>query len=235
MAEACIGGRRERRSYAMGRAIGPPEHLGETTAVGTAVRIRPSRAVFARDLSIDVVAERLRELSFMLPGCSLVLNGTRLVGDTLRDLCTTVADGPLVAPPLHVRLLVRDVLVDVAIGWRPVVSPPTITSWVSTFRTHLHGTHVSGVFAGMRRGALKTDLRALTRAHGPGHFRDRVSAGLVAVVHAGLYAPRFGDPTKDRLVNPEAQRAVSDALAMAFPAYLTQYPLVRRHLAFLLG
>ena len=43
-------------------------------------------------------------------------------------------------------------------------------------------------------------------------FREVFGRGLVAAVHVGLYDPRFGAPTVDRLASPEGRVAASDVV-----------------------
>lgn len=229
VAESHADGRMERRVYSMGRSSGPNE-AGPTGRSGTVVGIQPSRSIFRQPIPVGRILERVQELAFMLPGCAFSFNGSSGQGGTLADLAIRLALGhPTVAPPLHVRLFINDVLVDVAATWCVQPTQPTIESFVSTFPTRATGTHVLGLFRGLRRGFAKTPLRDSVSGISSERFRQRVSGGLVAVVHAGLYAPRFGDPTANRLLNPEAQKAVSAAVALALPAYVSQYPAILGH------
>jgi DNA gyrase/topoisomerase IV subunit B len=64
-----------------------------------------------------------------------------------------------------------------------------------------------------------------------GRRASLLERGLVGVVHAALLRPHFDGPTLGRLDTPEATSAVAAAVASALPAYLAQYPQVRRMLA----
>jgi len=55
-------------------------------------------------------------------------------------------------------------------------------------------------------------------------LREVIGPGLVAVVHAGLYDRRFGDPRRDRLMNPEIRTAVAEVMAESLSTSLRDHP-----------
>lgn len=221
--ETAHGGLVHRRTYQLGKRLtsSSAPAVGE---VGTKVKIRLANSFVHGDIPVNQLAEHVRELSFMLPGCRLTLNGIEYPGGELEDFCLALAQTPLVCRPLHTRLTLNEVLVDVSIGWKlSNLDPPTVRAYVSTSRCR-GGTPMTGLFAGLHRGLRSSGIGPVRDSAAS---RERVGRGLVAVVHVGLYAPKWGDPTKERLDNPAAHTAVSNAIKMALPAYLAQYPSVR--------
>jgi DNA gyrase subunit B len=229
VAEVRRGDHLERRRYARGIRTAAPEIVSEpasdTFTRGTRVHVRLDPTMLRVGIPVDAVFARLVDLAPLQPACRFRMNGVVIPGGTVADRCVRLAEQPLIAPPLHCAVSLHDVLVDVAAAWARA-GPPSVRAFVSAQATRDGGAHVDGFYRGMRRG-----LRAVFGNVGAHRFRAAVDDGLIAVVHAGLYAAKWGAPTKDRLLNPEAGRAVSDAVAAALPAHLTRYPALRHAFA----
>lgn len=95
------------------------------------------------------------------------------------------------------------------------------------------GAHVEGMFAGLRT-VLAPRVKALRRG-GPRKLRARLSRGMIAVVHASLADPRFGNPTRDWLENEEAGAAVRSVVETELPAHFERVPALLDWLLLRLG
>jgi DNA gyrase subunit B len=109
-------------------------------------------------------------------------------------------------PPLHWTGEHDKVRVEVALQWTDAADV-RLSGFVSQARTR-EGTHLAGFWDGVRRALEQTDAARIRGIHRR-ELCEALGPGLVAVVHAALYDPVFGNPTKDRLDSPEARVAVS--------------------------
>jgi hypothetical protein len=67
------------------------------------------------------------------------------------------------------------------------------------------------------------------------NVREALSPGFCAVLHVGLYAPRFGSPTRELLLNPAAGTAVRYAIARHLPRAMWKGRALHVHLKSILG
>ena len=81
-----------------------------------------------------------------------------------------------------------------------------ILSFVNMQPTHDHGTHVQGLERAFAAWAAELGADPIA-------FTACVEPGLIAIVHVGLYHPRWGNPTKEQLVSPIAGEVVAKMLA----------------------
>lgn len=192
---------------------------------GTRVRFRPDAQIFT-NIAWDVAAIRARlwELACLNPALTIVFCGEELRAPG--GLVDLVRCGGIFPSPVRLFGAHDDAIVEIALQWRDL-GPPQIRSFVSQFATK-EGTHVEGLWDGLVDAWIaENEEHALVS---PGVLREILGEGLVAAVHVALYDPRFGAPTKDRLVSPEGRRA-SYALmrqGMATIFRRTTHPLTQR-------
>lgn len=209
--------------YERGFAVSRPERVGDATRTGTRIAFQPDPLIFPDPwLDPGVIAARLRELAWLVPGVTLsfqdrrehLFHEPRGLGAGL----TRMRPGPAPAGgPLFIDETIGKIRVEAALTWLPLPWS-TVESYANIERTTSGGTHVSGLLEGLAAGlrdALpdwsKRPKKDVTQA---------VERGLHAIVCVRLQDPSFGEPTKSRLVNPEAATAVSAAVRAAFAAFL---------------
>jgi DNA gyrase/topoisomerase IV subunit B len=98
----------------------------------------------------------------------------------------------------------------VALAWRGSHHGPSIASYVNYLRSREHGTHVDGLYDGIRRV-----FRGKRAAH---------ASGLVAAVAVVLADVHWGNPTKERLVTPSVRAPVADVTVAALKAWGAAHP-----------
>ena len=230
--EVMRDGARHRQVFARGVPSGPHEALGPASASGTSVQLVPDPRVFpAVAFDRALIAERLQEMAYLNPDLRVHLNGAQLAGgDGLGTYCADLALGSeLLAPyALRARGRHKKVDVDLALAWRRE-GDLALRSFVSQHRTRHGGSHERGFWEGMRR-ALGEFAPEQLGGMPTERFRRALAAGLVAVIHAGLYDPEFEGPTKDRLRSPAARSAVAHVVHESLVVYLSQYHRLREQL-----
>lgn len=201
------GGQHHWLAFARGEVVVPLSSAAtDAGRCGTQVRFVPDPDIFASTIfSQQKVMARLRQLAYLNPGLRVLANGHELTAARgLVDFVEDMAEGAeRLTPIVQVRGRYADVDVDLALCWhRHDIA--RVESFVSQHHTREGGTHVDGFWQGLHHAAEKLADRPLN----PAKVREQLAPGLLAVVHAGLYDPRFGGPTRDRLSSDEARQSV---------------------------
>lgn len=203
---------------ARGVIVEPLATRTTTAPSGTTVAFRPDPAIFIYPrVPRAALAQELEDLSFLAPGLELSWS---IAGDDVArgGLAARVALGAgcaIDAIAQHRGAYTTDkgpIEVEVALAWvrpRSDLHPPLVESFVNLRRTRDHGSHVDGLYDG---------VRAIMGAH----RRN----GLVAIVAVVLADVVYGQPTKSQLVTPEARAPVAEATRAALTAWAARYPEV---------
>ncbi|MGA9589031.1 MAG: DNA topoisomerase subunit B, partial [Salegentibacter sp.] len=229
------------QEYERGKPLYPVKPVGETDLSGTIVTFKPDPTIFQQTLeySYDTLASRMRELSFLNRGITIVLTDKRskdekgeFLGETfhseegLKEFIKFL-DGnrePIIAEVISMEGEKNDIPVEVAMVYNTSFNE-NLHSYVNNINTHEGGTHLSG----FRRG-LTTTLKKYADASGMldklkfeitgDDFRE----GLTAIISVKVAEPQFEGQTKTKLGNREVTSAVSQAVSEMLENYLEENP-----------
>jgi DNA gyrase/topoisomerase IV subunit B len=207
--ETTRGGTRWVMAFERGNVASPLRSLGPTTVEGTLIRFRPDPQIFRSiDFNLEHIRDHLQRVAWLSPLLRVFFQERRVNGrGGLRGWAEQLAGGAPNAS-FSTEQKVEDVYVDIALAWRQA-GAPIVHSFVNMQPSLSHGTHVQGLYRAF--AACARELGVETKV-----FRKCVEPGLIAIVHVGLYDPKWGNPTKDQLMSPVAGRVVAKVLRDQF-------------------
>jgi DNA gyrase subunit B len=229
----CRDGRRFSQRYERGLAVSPLEDDGPASTSGTTITFAPDPSIFkATRLDVELVKERLRELSYLFPNLSLKFRDqSERVFHEPRGLValleTKTPRRELDLPVFVTSGQFGEVAVEAAARW-DLTGGPSIESFANVERTVDGGAHVRGLLQGLLAG-VKHALPNLYAAYSRRDLNRGLSRGLTAVVCVRLKDPTYDRPTKARLLTLEAKQAARACIADSFSAFLQSEPELRHH------
>ncbi len=229
-----------RQEYSKGKPLCDVEVVGTCQDTGTIITFHPDATIFTQTIvyKYDTLAARLRELSYLNKGITIVLTDNRepledgsFRTDTffsekgLQEFISYLDAGAdtLIPDPICVNSD-KIIPIDIALQYNNGYTEK-IYSYVNNINTIEGGTHLQGFKMGLSRTlkAYAEKNKLLEKYKGdlaPEDYRE----GLTAVVSVKVAEPQFEGQTKTKLGNTEVTSAVSQATAAAMQNYLEEHP-----------
>ena len=224
--------------------IGIPQYdvreIGTTDKTGTFVTFTPDNTIFIDTVyHFDILAARLRELSFLNKGINLSITDKRRTDEEgnfikeefyseggLKEFVSFL-DGTresILNDVIYIDGEKDGVPVEVAMVYNNSYTE-NVHSYVNNINTHEGGTHLSGFRRGLTRTLKKyADNSGLLKKVKFEISGDDFREGLTAVISVKVMEPQFEGQTKTKLGNKEVTTAVSQSVSDMLTFYLEENP-----------
>lgn len=227
------------QEYNRGVPKAPLERIGNTSRSGTKIRFKPDPTIFSNtQFSFDILAQRLRELSYLNPGITITLTEEgleprsyefRFEGGIISFVEHLNKNKKVINPrPIFISGSKDGIQVEVAIQWNDGYTE-TLFPFTNTIHNRDGGTHVAGFRAAITRTinqyAEKENLLKSFKGQLSG---EDVREGLTAVLSVKHYDPKFSSQTKDKLVSSEVKGVVEGVVTDGLSDYFERNPNIAK-------
>jgi len=222
-----------------GVVISPIKVIGDTDKRGTEVHFWADEEIFNNvEFHYDILAKRIRELSFLNNGVRIKLSDQRTGKEEIfafeggtRGFVEYINKSKSVLHPTIFQATGEkmseygtNVTVDVSMQWNDAYNEQVLC-FTNNIPQRDGGTHLTGLRAAMTRVINKyIDEHEFAKKAKVEVAGDDMREGLTCVLSVKVPEPKFSSQTKDKLVSSEVRGPVEEIVAKTLTDYLAEKP-----------